>query len=281
MSRPALLLTLLALAACSRPESQGLPVNTPPAVVSAVVAADPLPRAEAAVAPEVQAVAVAAQSAVQAVADPDPVLPPPPEPAEAACRRAAAVLIVRWEVTSPSFYTRKLQNPIWPKGQSGVTWGVGYDGGHQTARTIRQDWVDHVAAERLATTAGITGTPAGAILPRYVDIITPYDFAYRVFEDRSLIEYHRQARRAFAKGFDDLKPEACGSLVSLVYNRGGSMTGDSRREMRTLRDTCVPSQDYACMAREIRSMKRLWVGTVNEAGLTARRESEARLIEEN
>lgn len=280
MTRPALLLALLALAACSRPESQELPLNTPPAIVDTVVAGDPLPKAEAAVAPDVQAVNMAAQSAVQDIVAPDPVLPPPPEPAEAACRRSAAVLIVRWEVTSPAYYTRRLQQPIWPRGQSGITWGVGYDGGHQTHRTIREDWTAHEAVDRLVTSAGVTGNAARVILPRYAGIVTPYDYAYAVFEERSLVQYHRQAQRAFAKGFEDLKPEACGALVSLVYNRGPAMAGDSRREMRALRDSCVPAQDYACMAREIRSMKRLWRGTVNEAGLTARRESEALLIEE-
>ena len=279
MSRLATLLTLFALAACSRPDSRELPVNTPPAVVATVVAADPLPAAEAVVAPEVQAVAVAAQSAVQDLVAPDPVLPPPPEPAEAACRRSAASLIVRWEVTSPAYYTRRLQQPIWPGGSSGVTWGIGYDGGANTARTIGQDWYEHPHVSRLETTSGLHGAAAKNALPRYRDIVTGYAYAAEVFETRSLVYYHRLAQRTFKSGFEELRPQACGALVSLVYNRGGSVVGDSRREMKVIRDACVPTQDYACISREIRSMKRLWKNTPNEAGLTARRESEALLAE--
>lgn len=290
MSRVALTVCLLTLAACSRPVSvpevdqaavPQLPIAEPPAVAAEVVSTQPLPEAVAAVAPVVQAPVEAAQAAVQAIVDPLPVLPPLPEPAEATCRRSAASLIVRWEVTSPAYYERRLQTPIWPRGQSGVTWGIGYDGGHQTGQVIRSDWAAHEHVERLASTAGITGDRAGQALARYTDIVTRYDYAYQVFEDRSIIEYHRQAQRAFRDGFDSLKPSACAAVVDLVYNRGVAMSGDSRREMRALRDTCIPKQDYQCMAREIRSMTRLWRGTVNEAGLTARRESEARLIEED
>ena len=277
--RVAVAIVAFALAACSRlpADPESLPAATAEPVVEQAVAAAPLPQAQEAVAPSVTSVTVAAQELVQAVVDPAPVQPPPPEPAEAACRRAAASLIVRWEVSSEAYYRQKLIRPIWPKGQSGVTWGIGYDGGHQTARTIGDDWQAHEHAERLATTAGITGQRAGDVLARYRDIVTVYPYAYEVFETRSLIEYHRQTQRAFRDGFDALCPYACAALTSTVYNRGAAMTGDSRREMRVIRDECVPAQDYACIARELRSMTRLWKGTVNEAGLSARREDEALL----
>ena len=133
--------------------------------------------------------------------------------------------------------------------------------------------------DRLGQTAGITGRSAQSALPRFRDIATSFDHASRVFEDRSLVEYERRTERAFRSGFTELRPNACGALISLVYNRGAAMTGDSRREMRNLRDNCIPKQDYACIASEIRSMKRLWRGTVNENGLSARREAEAILVE--
>jgi GH24 family phage-related lysozyme (muramidase) len=76
-----------------------------------------------------------------------------------------------------------------------------------------------------------------------------------------------------------LRPNACGAILSLVYNRGTSTVGDSRREMKVLQKQCIPNTDYACIAEQIRSMTRLWRGTVNENGLTARREAEAILAE--
>lgn len=286
--RVVVLAAALLLAACARPAAvpavdetvlppavESLPAATPEPVVEAVVAAQPLPAAVEAASGAVTEPLLAAQAAL---ADLTPVLPPP-EPRDAACRRAAAALTLRWEVSSPAFYRKRLERPIWPGGASGVTWGIGYDGAHATAATIRDDWHAHGQVERLASTTGISGTRARDVLPRYRDIVTPFEHAADVFENRSLIEYERRAERAFRNGFVDLRPGACSALVSLIYNRGASMTGDSRREMRALRDGCIPKQDYSCIARELRSMCRLWRGTVNEKGLCARREAEALLAE--
>lgn len=268
-----LLPLLLVLAACDRVPPVDAPPTPPlpPEVVEAAVADQPLPEA-------VEAVQTPILAAVEAL---EPLTPaaPPPEPRSAACRRAAAALIIRWEITSPAWYDRRLRFPVWPGGASGVTWGVGYDGGHQTRAVIEDDWRAHEHRARLGETAGLTGSRAKTALPAYRDIATPFPYAAEVFEGRSLIEYERRTERAFRDGFEALRPNACAALVSLVYNRGAAMTGDSRREMRVLRDECVPAQDYACIAREIRSMSRLWRGTVNENGLTARRESEALLAE--
>ena len=215
----------------------------------------------------------AVNRAVDALAGDTVAVVPPPRNAQ--CRELAAALIVRWEVTSHSYYDRRLIRPIWPQGASGVTWGIGYDGGHQRRPVIADDWSDHEHVARLADTAGITGPRAGDALPRFRDIATPFPHAYRIFSDRSLVEYERRAERAFRVDMADQPPGPCSALVSLVYNRGGSMTGDSRREMRAIRDVCLPRGDAACTAQQIRAMCRLWRGTVNERGLCARRDMEA------
>ncbi len=272
-------LLVLLLAGCSVPpvDRPGsgvlLPAATPEAVVEASVAAQPLPQVV-----EQVAAAEPLVAAVEAVSELTPTLPPAEAP-NAACRRAAAALIVRWEVTSPAYYRKRLQYPVWPGGASGVTWGIGYDGGHQTRPTILADWQEHAAVDRLAQTAGIAGTAARGVLSQYRDIGTDYELASRVFETRSLTEYERRTTRAFDVDLEALPPGVCAALVSLVYNRGGSMTGDSRREMKAIRDECLPANNYPCVAAQLRSMKRLWRGTVNENGLSARRESEALLAE--
>lgn len=288
--RVVVLAAALLLAACARPAAippvdetatgapDPLPATAPLAAEQEVVADQPLPAAVEAVADAVQTPVVAAVEALEAVTPTVP-LPPAPVGNEAACRRAAAALIIRWEVTSESWYNRRLQFPIWPGGSSGVTWGIGYDGGHATRSTILDDWSVHEHRMLLSESAGITGNRAKGQLYRFKKAPTPYPYAAEVFETRSLIEYERRARRAFREGFDDLRPTACGAAISLVYNRGAAMTGDSRREMRVLRDECIPSQDYACMARELRSMCRIWRGAVNENGLCARRNAEALLAE--
>jgi hypothetical protein len=47
-----------------------------------------------------------------------------------------------------------------------------------------------------------------------------------------------------------------GGLVSLVFNRGTSMEGHRRREMRAIRDL-VPKKDVKEIADQIRQMKRI------------------------
>ena len=241
---------------------------------AAVAAAPAVATVETAVAETVVPAIVAVQDAVQAV------LPPPAAaPVVPVVSPAAAALIVRWEVSSPAHYSRALDRPIWPQGASGITWGIGYDGGHATARDIRTAWHAHGEVERLATTAGIVGTRARDALPVYRDIVTPYDYAAQVFTDVSLPVYHASTRRSFGGGLDALPPDAAGALVSMVYNRGGSMAGDRNHEKRVIRDTCIPAGDLACIAQQLRAMCRLWVGTVNERGLCNRRDDEARLAE--
>jgi GH24 family phage-related lysozyme (muramidase) len=264
------------LAACSAPvQEASLPAATTDAAVQVAVQDAPLP---AQVADAAGTVTEPIQDAIAAVTEALP-SPPPPPPVEPLVAAPAVALIARWEVGSPSQYERRYKRPIWPQGQSGVTWCIGYDGGHQVKVVIEQDWQDHPEVVDLATTAGITGGRAKAILPRYQHIVTGYDYCLEVFTERSLVEYERRTRRAFGDGYNLLRPLARGALVSLVYNRGAAMVGNSRREMKAIRDDCVPAQDYACIAREIRSMKRLWKNTKIQNGMDARREAEAILVE--
>jgi hypothetical protein len=212
----------------------------------------------------------AVRDAVQSVAPVRPTAPVHVHP-------AAVDLIIRWEVTSRQRYERALSRPIWPGGASGITWGVGYDAGHQTQHRIRADWSAHSQVERLASAAGLTGQRAADALPQYRDIVVPWDMAVEVFRDRSLPAYYHLAARAFGPAFEAAPAGVQGALVSLVYNRGPSMTGPSRREMREIRDVCLPARDTACVAARIAAMCRLWRGTEHERGLCGRREDEARL----
>lgn len=265
------LIALTALPGCGeRGDPLGAALDAAP--VSAPAAADAVDGARAAIAASAAPAVVGAREAVQAV------LPSPPAPV-AVIAPAAVDLIVRWEVSSEAYYQRRLRRPIWPGGASGITWGVGYDGGHQTARDIRTDWAEHAQADRLAGTSGIAGDPARALLPDYADITVPWPMARTVFTGRSLPVYRTSARRAFGAPFDALAPDAQGALVSLIYNRGASMAGQRNAEKRTIRDVCLPAGDARCVGAELRAMCRLWAGTPNGPGLCARREDEARLAE--
>jgi GH24 family phage-related lysozyme (muramidase) len=168
---------------------------------------------------------------------------------------------------------------VWPGGASGITWCVGYDGGHQTRHVIAQDWWDHPEVMRLATTAGLTGQKARAVLPQYRNILTPYPACEKVFGERTLIEYERRTARWLRDGYADLPPNCKGGLVALVYNRGTSTVGDNRREMKNIEKTCVPAHDCKCVANENRASKRVWKGSSIQAGMWRRRDEESELME--
>lgn len=190
----------------------------------------------------------------------------------------AVALIVDFEVGGQALYVRRYQRPIWPGAASGVTVGIGYDLGHQRAAAIRQDWHRHAERERMASMAGIVGEAARLARLGVADIVVPWEHAMDVFRGASLVEYCRRARRAFGPAaFDAAPAQVQGALVSLVYNRGASMTGPARLEMRQIRDVCLPARDAGCVAGQIRAMVRLWRGSSIEAGMYRRRFAEAAL----
>jgi GH24 family phage-related lysozyme (muramidase) len=209
---------------------------------------------------------------------PGGVPPRPPAPARDLIPARAVDLIIAFEVGSPEVYDAKYRHPTWPGGASGVTVGIGYDLGHTAPRVIALDWEAHPHAVRLAGASGTTGPLARELARRMADIAIEYGYARQVFDQTSLVEHYRIARRVFgANHFDALPPPAQGALVSLVFNRGGAMAGERRREMRVIRDDCLPRGDTHCIATQLRAMARLWAGTDIEAGMRRRREAEAAL----
>jgi GH24 family phage-related lysozyme (muramidase) len=78
---------------------------------------------------------------------------------------------------------------------------------------------------------------------------------------------------------DTLNEDTRGALVSMVYNRGSKIEGESRKEMKAIVEL-VAKQDYEGIAEQIEKSKRLWENRGLD-GLVIRRESEADLIRES
>lgn len=205
----------------------------------------------------------------------------PKPPADAGCLLSPAAfdLIVAFETGGRRAYDRKYQRPVWPGASSGATIGIGYDLGHATKPVILMDWPEHPQQQELPRGAGITGRAARPVTAQMQHVVTTFPLAEDVFCRTSVVKYWRMTHRAFGDGFADLRPNAQGALVSLVYNRGAGMQGGAREEMRTMRDRCIPSQDYPCLAQQMRAMKRVWRGKDIERGMSTRRDAEAALIE--
>lgn len=206
--------------------------------------------------------------------------PQPRPPAEVAglIPAAAADLIVGFEIVSPRYYAQHLQAPICPGHVSGPTVGIGTDLGYQLSSVIRADWHAHPQRDQLAQMAGVKGVAACAAAVRGTQgVRTPYRLAREVFEHTTLVRYYRMMRRTYP-GADLLPRNAQGALTSLTFNRGTSMLGYARAEMRTIRDVCVPARDLRCIEMQLRLMPRVWRQSTIERGMFRRRNAEADLL---
>lgn len=186
--------------------------------------------------------------------------------------------IIFSEVSSEAYYNKYLSGITVPPNDSGATIGIGYDLGYATKNTLKQDWLFEIGTKQcdiLNMFIGIKGDKARNAVqnnPLAKQVKIPFKSAYNVFIKSSLPSYYRKALSIYP-GLDKLEPNAIGAVVSLVYNRGTSLDGDRRKEMKEL-VSAIANKDYKKMAALFRSMKRLW-----DNGLVSRREREAVLID--
>jgi hypothetical protein len=190
--------------------------------------------------------------------------------------------IVAFEVSSEQQYTKRYQGAIVPGEASGVTIGIGYDIGQieaEFANFFKDDWKDYLpddVIERLSKACGKVQADARQVRQSLLDIKVPWSVAYDQFLKRTLPLYTADVEGVF-KNTDQLKPDSLGALVSLVYNRGTSFSGDRRREMLAIRDL-MEMKNFSQIPDQFRSMKRLWSADT-APGLLSRRDQEADLFE--
>lgn len=161
---------------------------------------------------------------------------------------------------------------------SGPTIGIGYDLGYNSRNAILHDWrrLPAPILTRLAGAAGYTGDRGRAKVKELRDILIQWGYAEETFNEVTVNKFWQLCQRTYP-GFDNLRPNAQAALWSLTYNRGNSLAGPGRVEMREI-TRLSPRKDYNGMAQQIRLMKRLWRGKGLD-GLLRRREAEATLME--
>ena len=188
-------------------------------------------------------------------------------------------LIVKYEVGGGiSYYNKYLKRPCWPGGASGVTIGIGYDLGYNSRAQFESDWSDILTVgdyNTLLKCVGVTGAKANTLSKTVKTVEIDWDDALAVFKVNTVPRFIKETLKAFP-GADKLHPDAFGALVSLVFNRGGSTTGERRKEMYNIKKL-VLDKDYNGIANEIVKMKKLWVGQGLD-GLLTRRDEEAAII---
>lgn len=196
---------------------------------------------------------------------------------------AGLAWIAEFETGGEAYYNLRLRKPTWPGGASGVTIGIGYDLGYNTRVQIADDWEAHVSPAvlmDLQDVAGIKGETAEAYLGTVAHVRIPWAEALQVFKRSSVPRFGKLLVQVFP-GVELLPVPAQEALLSLVFNRGTSLKGDSRREMAEIRklvgyyraSTNRPRL-LSLIAVEIVKMKRLWIGKGLD-GLLKRRDAEA------
>lgn len=194
--------------------------------------------------------------------------------------KKALDLIFEYEVGGgEQYYNKYLKQFTWPAGASGPTIGIGIDCAYYTPKELASlfsylPFQQRKLVEAASGKTGAAGKEYTKIL-RKEGIQMSWDQAQQIFLTTTWPKFAALTDRTFPQA-DQLCDSAYGALVSLVFNRGGSLSGDSRAEMRAIREL-VPQKNYHAIAKQIRLMKRLWEGK-NMEGLLRRRDAEADLV---
>jgi len=191
-------------------------------------------------------------------------------------------LLLKYEVGGgEEYYTKFLSKFTWPGGASGPTIAIGIDCGYYSKEELSEIFSfisEKESLEMIKQASGKVGERGKeyAKVLRKTDIVVPWSKALDIFEQYTWPKFTKLAEKTFP-GLESLRPDAYGAVVSLVFNRGTSLIGDKRIEMRNIKEL-IPTKNYKKIAQEFRSMKRIWRGK-NLNGLLERREAEAKLIE--
>jgi len=191
-------------------------------------------------------------------------------------------LIIQHEIGGRQIYEKRYNKVYWAGGESGATLGIGYDMGYNTEKQFLLDWSGSLNlnfVNALKPLCGLKGEKVkGMLKGEILNVRIPYNTAYEVFVKSSLPRYYAMTKKIYPN-MDLLNDDTKGALVSVVYNRGNKLEGDSRAEMRAIVDL-IAKQDYEGIAEQIEKSKRLWEHK-NLDGLVTRREAEADLIRES
>ncbi len=188
-------------------------------------------------------------------------------------------LIVAFEVSSPEAYEKKYRKAIWPRGQSGVTIGIGYDLRFSNRNFVDRDW--HMLPvgmrQELYTVVGLGGQEARRALVNVPSVDVSWENAKIQF--LHFIQFQAALTERTFPHCDHLPDDSFGALVSLIYNRGAQIAKTGRRkEMYEIREL-MRSRNFSDIPDRIRAMKRIWEGDKDAVGLLRRRDAEAALFE--
>ena len=187
--------------------------------------------------------------------------------------------VIEFETGGRYYYERFLKKMTWPKGESGITMGIGADLGYMSQDEFDKHFSSFFTEDessKLKSVIGLKGENAKNALSKVKGIELSWDNASKAFVSWTLPKFWKLTNALWPK-MDELSEKAQIALVSIVFNRGSSTKGASRVEMVNIKEL-VANKDYRGIAEQIRNMKRLWANKGLD-GLIKRREQEAKMVE--
>jgi GH24 family phage-related lysozyme (muramidase) len=186
--------------------------------------------------------------------------------------------LINFESGGRLYYEKNLKKVTWPGGASGLTIGIGADLGYMSKVEFKKyfaKYFDEKSSRKLIEVLGLKGDNAKSKLYQVSNIEMSWENAITAFTEWTLPKFWNLTNKIWP-GVDLLCENAQIALVSLVFNRGSSLVGNSRKEMRNIIDL-VKKKDYNGISMQIKSMKRLWANK-NLDGLIKRRDIESNMV---
>lgn len=185
--------------------------------------------------------------------------------------------IVDFEVGGGRYYEDYLSGVCRPNtAESGITIGIGCDLGHLSRDEFEREWKEFLAPEtfnKLSKVIGFRGWNAEDCQTGLSSVYIPFTTAMAHFSKYTLPKWIERSRKLWPN-WDSLLPMQRTALLSIAYNRGTSLTGTRREEMREIVDA-LKDKSLGGIPKLIRNMSH-W-HTLN--GLQIRRHKEAILFE--
>ena len=185
--------------------------------------------------------------------------------------------IINWESGGKNYYEKRLSRFTYPGGASGPTIMIGIDCAYYTETELKKifNFLPDTDIDLILGCIGKTGIYAKSYIKNLKNITIPWDKAEKVFYDITLPKFYNLTLKVWPKT-EELCPNAQVALTSIIFNRGASLSGASRIEMREIKKL-IPLKKYKEISEKVLKMKRLWIGK-NLDGLLKRRTEESKLI---
>lgn len=195
--------------------------------------------------------------------------------------------IAREETGGLGYYNQITKWPHYPGEKSGITIGVGYDLRFNSKDDFLKVWGNFLPAfviDELVKDIGQPGTKNRAIELQVKGIEVPFKYAWQTFIGRTLPRFYNETLSVYP-AMQHLPGLCRSALVSLIFNRGTSLTGNNRTEMKEIQNILFEAYKFHPDKLKMKSilegvedqlllMKRLWSP---DSGLIKRRQGEANL----